>query len=62
MGHAESHSQDVAERVLGTGEDYFSGPLSEQMVQDIKTLWKEDNGIKEAYQNSNQYQLIDSAS
>jgi GTPase SAR1 family protein len=53
-------NQDVANRLLEGNEEYFSGPLSSQVVEDIRALWK-DSGIREAYKQSHKFQLIDSA-
>lgn len=48
----------VAERVLH--EDYFTGDLTPQIVNDIKALWN-DSGIREAVSRASEFQLNDSA-
>jgi GTPase SAR1 family protein len=53
-------NKEAATRLLGGGEEYFSGPLSDDIASDIKLLWK-DSGVQEAYKRSAEYQLIDSA-
>jgi len=54
------NARDQADRITNGGEDYFSGPLSAEMVNDIKTLWA-DPGIQKAFAESAKFQLIDSA-
>lgn len=51
--------EDAASR-LPSADEYFSGPLTKELAADIKALWN-DPGIKKAFENSNQFQLIDSA-
>jgi GTPase SAR1 family protein len=53
-------SHPGVERVMANSEEYFSGPLTPEMVADIKGLWKDD-GIQQAYARQNEFQLIDSA-
>jgi len=59
LGITIQNSQAV-ERVMANNEEYFSGPLTPEMVNDIKALWK-DAGIQEAYSRQAEFQLIDSA-
>lgn len=56
----EIENKEASEKILGSGEEYFSGPLSEEIANDIKALWA-DKGIQEAYSRSSEFQLIDSA-
>lgn len=53
-------NREAADRIANGGEEYFSGPLSPELVKDIKTLWT-DAGIQEAFARSAEFQLIDSA-
>jgi len=53
-------NKEAATRLVGGGEEYFSGPLSDDIASDIKLLWK-DKGVQESYRRSAEYQLIDSA-
>jgi len=52
--------RDAADRLINGGEDYFSGPLSPEIIRDIKNLWA-DSGIQKAFAESAKFQLIDSA-
>jgi len=54
-------AQDSVAKVLEGNEDYFSGPIDAPLATAIKSLWA-DPGIKSTYEQSNKYQLIDSAS
>ena len=52
---------DAANRMMGRTPDYFSGTsLSKALVQDIKTLWKDD-AIQKAYSRQSEFQIFDSA-
>lgn len=53
-------NKEAADRLLNGGEEYFSGPISQEIANDIKNLWA-DPGIQEAFKQSAKYQLIDSA-
>jgi len=59
LGIKISNSQ-ACDRVMANYEEYFSGPLTAEMVDDIKALWK-DPGIQEAFSRQSEFQLIDSA-
>jgi len=57
----EIQSKDAASKLTEGNEDYFSGPIDPPLAAAIKALWA-DIGIKTAFEQSNKYQLIDSAS
>jgi len=56
----EVQNRDAVQKMMGGNEEYFSGPLSDDIASDIRTLWK-DPGVQTAYARSNEFQLIDSA-
>jgi hypothetical protein len=52
-----SHPQ-IAQRFLD--DAYFTGKLTNEMVQEIKTMWN-DPGIQKTFARSSEFQLNDSA-
>ena len=46
---------------MSSGDQYFTGEITKEIAEDISSMWK-DNGIKEAYARSSEFQLNDSAS
>jgi hypothetical protein len=52
--------EEVAHRVDSELDEFASINLTPALAKDIRILW-EDPGIKEAYSQSNKFQLIDSA-
>lgn len=55
-----TYFQAAAAKVMNGNEEYFSGPLSSDLVEAIKELWQ-DSGIRATFEESSKFQLIDSA-
>lgn len=53
-------NQDAAQLILNQPNQLDACALTGDVVRAIQTLWKDD-GVKEAFQRSNEYQLNDSA-
>jgi len=58
--HFDPKNEEAARRIQENDSNFFSGPLTKEIAQDIRTLWT-DPGIQKAYQRSSEFQLNDSA-
>jgi hypothetical protein len=54
------YTKDSKTRLQSGGEEYFTGPISEEIGRDIKILWS-DPGVKTTVDQAAKFQLIDSA-
>eukprot|EP00020_Sapocribrum_chincoteaguense_P000112 CAMPEP_0170749114 /NCGR_PEP_ID=MMETSP0437-20130122/10225_1 /TAXON_ID=0 /ORGANISM="Sexangularia sp." /LENGTH=640 /DNA_ID=CAMNT_0011088021 /DNA_START=208 /DNA_END=2130 /DNA_ORIENTATION=- len=51
---------DAAARVLSEEDDYYSGPITAKVGDDLKALWA-DEAVQRAFARQSEYQLNDSA-
>jgi len=58
--HISKSLKSSVSRLLSDDNEYFSGTLTPQMTEDIKSLW-EDKGVRATFKRRSEYQLNDCA-